>query len=70
VLVALLLFACGAETQPGPRKPPKAIVMISLDTLRADYLGLYQYRAHPTSPKLDAFAEESVVFDASMVSEP
>ena len=32
VLVALLLFACGAETQPGPRKPPKAIVMISLDT--------------------------------------
>ena len=79
-LVALLLVACSAESAPDPTAasipasaPPKSdrsIILISLDTLRADYIGLYGYRKHRTSPTLDAFARESVVFDASMVTEP
>jgi len=37
------------------------VVLISIDTLRADHLGLYGY-APPTSPRLDAFARRAVVF--------
>jgi len=39
------------------------VVLIALDTLRADHLGCYGYR-HPTSPTLDAFAAEAVVFES------
>ena len=42
------------------RKPD--IVLVTIDTLRADHLGLYGYR-RPTSPQLDAFARRAAVFD-------
>ncbi|MGE4608888.1 MAG: sulfatase [Myxococcota bacterium] len=43
-------------------------MLISIDTLRADHLGLYGY-SRPTSPGIDAFAEQAVVFeDASSTS--
>ena len=38
------------------------IILISLDTVRADRLGLYGAQRSPT-PNLDRFAEEAVVFD-------
>ena len=38
------------------------VILIALDTLRADHLGCYGYR-YPTSPTLDAFAAEAVVFE-------
>ena len=37
------------------------VVLISLDTLRADRLGCYGYE-RDTSPHLDAFAQESLLF--------
>jgi arylsulfatase A-like enzyme len=45
----------------------KNLVIISIDTLRADYLGIYQKLAGKEvdfsfSPNLDAFADQSVVF--------
>ncbi len=43
---------------------PRRVVMIFVDTLRPDHLGLYGY-ARPTSPALDAWAEDAVVFDAA-----
>jgi arylsulfatase A-like enzyme len=52
-----LVFAFGC----GEAKPPN-IVLVSLDTTRADHLGVYGY-AKPTSPKLDAFAERAVVYE-------
>jgi len=50
-------------------KPPKGIIVISLDTLRADHLGTYGYHRN-TSPHIDAFANESVVFDKAVVQAP
>lgn len=38
------------------------IIVISIDTLRADHLGCYGYK-RDTSPNIDAFAKESVLFD-------
>ncbi len=38
------------------------VVLVSIDTLRADHLGLYGH-SRPTSPHLDSLAEESIVFD-------
>jgi arylsulfatase A-like enzyme len=47
------------------RKAPLAIVYL-VDTLRADHTGVYGY-ARRTTPELDAFAGDAVVFDAAVV---
>jgi arylsulfatase A-like enzyme len=52
---ALLAAACAREA-------PRSAVLISIDTLRADHLGVYGH-ARPTSPHLDAFAAGGVVFE-------
>jgi len=39
------------------------VVMIVVDTLRADHLGTYGYTTRRTSPNLDAFARDAVRFD-------
>lgn len=51
-----LLLACAAEG------PPTGVVLVSLDTLRADRLGAWGSSAGLT-PNLDRFAAEAVVFD-------
>ena len=69
------IAACSDSDEPkGYERPPldapSAIIFVSLDTLRADYLGLYDYAKYETSPFLDSFAKESVVFENSVVVEP
>ncbi len=49
-----------ASSTPSADKPN--IVLITLDTVRADHLSLYGY-ARPTSPNLDRWARQGVVFD-------
>ncbi|MFZ5480557.1 MAG: sulfatase [Myxococcota bacterium] len=51
------LLACASAPRTGP--PP--IVLVSLDTLRADRLGAYG-NGDALTPNLDAFAAEAVVF--------
>ncbi len=48
---------------------PPNIVLISVDTLRADHLGLYGY-GRPTSPRLDAWARGAVVFEEAVAPAP
>jgi arylsulfatase A-like enzyme len=48
----------------------KQVVLITIDTLRADRLGLYGYRHRPTSPTLDTWAQSAVVFDRAMAPAP
>lgn len=45
------------------------VIVISLDTLRADHLGIYGYD-RPTSPTLDGFGSEGVVFEDATSTAP
>ena len=54
---SLLLSGCGK--QHNAKKPN--IILITLDTTRADRLGCYGYRRR-TSPNIDKLAEESVLY--------
>lgn len=48
---------------------PRHVVVVGIDTLRQDSLGTYGY-SRPTSPELDAWAGQSVVFDAAWAPAP
>ena len=58
--IAALFVVALQGCASGP-PPPVNVIVISLDTLRADRLGAYGY-ARVTSPRLDAFAERNIVF--------
>jgi arylsulfatase A-like enzyme len=60
---ALGLIACG-----GP-DAPRSLLLITVDTLRADALGAYGARGGLT-PRLDALAKEGVVFQAAYAPAP
>lgn len=61
-LCACATFAGCGESTPKLERPN--IVLITIDTLRADHLGCYGY-FRDTSPNIDAFAKESLVFDSA-----
>jgi arylsulfatase A-like enzyme/cyclophilin family peptidyl-prolyl cis-trans isomerase len=60
---ALLLAGCEEE------HVPPDVVLVVVDTLRADRLGTYGY-ARPTSPAIDALAKDSLVFDRAYANAP
>ncbi len=62
VLLALGSTLMCSEGDPAPARPGRSIIVISVDTLRADHLGCYGY-FRDTSPNLDALAKQSVFFD-------
>jgi len=49
-------------------RPP--IILISIDTLRADRLGCYGYTSHPTSPEIDRRATSATRFTTSISQAP
>jgi arylsulfatase A-like enzyme len=59
-LLAALLAAA-------PEAPPRGIVLVTIDTLRADRVGAYGY-ARPTSPFLDRLARQGVLFEQAFAS--
>ena len=65
-LVGALSGGCSGGPPPVPDGPegagPQRIILISLDTVRADHLGVYGYD-RPTSPAIDRFATSAVVFE-------
>ncbi len=50
-------------------RAPRHIVMVGIDTLRQDALGIYG-RERPTSPALDAWANQSVLFTHAWAPAP
>jgi arylsulfatase A-like enzyme len=73
-----LVVALGALAELRPRggapeaAPPAGapdVLFIVLDTLRADHLGSYGYQ-RPTTPRLDALAASSAVFERAFTTAP
>ena len=62
-LAALVFNGCGADS--GYRN----LLLISIDTLRADHLGCYGYH-RDTSPNLDRLAEQGIVFERAISQAP
>ncbi|HEX3125924.1 MAG TPA: sulfatase [Thermoanaerobaculia bacterium] len=60
-LLCVLLLGLAACSKPEPQRP-KNVILVLVDTLRADHLGTYGY-SRPTSPNVDAFARESLKFE-------
>jgi arylsulfatase A-like enzyme len=63
---ALWISACSGGGDTGP---PPHIILVIIDTIRADHMGLYGYE-HPTTPRIDALAAQSVVFDNAIATCP
>src|SRR4029434_3459178 len=71
---ALLAIACrnpGASTAGTSRLAFRdaSVVLVTIDTLRADRLGTYGSTLALT-PHLDAFAREAIVFDGAVCQTP
>ncbi len=60
------LWSC--QSGSSQKKLPN-IILLSIDTLRADRLGAYGYK-RPTTPNIDAFAKESSVFLNAVTAAP
>jgi hypothetical protein len=76
-LLVLLALGCGRKAEESAKKVqqvalPRATrgyILISIDTLRADHLGLYGY-PKPTSPFLDSLAQRATVFEEAYSQYP
>jgi arylsulfatase A-like enzyme len=72
--VVLLAIGAGvvaawvALSMRGGRRPER-IILISVDSLRSDFLGVYNPRA-ACSPRIDAFARDSLVFADAITQAP
>jgi len=65
-LLALALVACGV---PRTEEPPPHVLIILVDTLRADHTGLDGYE-RDTTPAIDALSREGTVFRAHFANAP
>ncbi len=72
-------FAVGAAVTTGVgaarstlARVPKArkIVLFTVDTLRADHLGCYGYQEADTSPAIDAWSQDAVLFERAYAPAP
>ncbi|MEQ8767543.1 MAG: sulfatase [Planctomycetota bacterium] len=66
IVLSGALTSCGQEEEP---EQPVNVVLISIDTLRPDHLGVYGYD-RDTSPRIDAIAKRAVVFDRAYSQSP
>jgi arylsulfatase A-like enzyme len=65
ITVALIATAVWMGTMPGRRESRPHVVLIVIDTLRADRLGCYGYE-RVVSPELDALSRNGVRFERAM----
>ena len=63
-VVLLLAGVSGCSLQPASRP---SVILITVDTLRADHLGCYGY-PRDTSPTIDAFSREGILFERVVTS--
>jgi arylsulfatase A-like enzyme len=70
-IATMCATACGSgqDARNVEPSPPPLTILISIDTLRPDHLGVYGY-SRPTSPRIDAFASRAVVFENASSTSP
>jgi arylsulfatase A-like enzyme len=66
-IVVVTAVAC--DRLPAPTSPPRNVVLVLIDTLRADHLGAYGYE-RPTSPFIDTLAADGVLFENAVSAAP
>ena len=67
-VLALVLALCALGCAESAA-PPRGVVLVVVDTLRADRLGVHGYQ-RPTSPRLDALAADGVLFRQAVSPAP
>src|SRR6476620_4748525 len=66
----MTLAACTRQPPPVPPPPaPRRVVLVTIDTLRADHVGVSGYGAART-PTLDRLARDGVRFDRAYATAP
>ncbi|HEY4596389.1 MAG TPA: sulfatase-like hydrolase/transferase, partial [Thermoanaerobaculia bacterium] len=68
---AILLAACNHNNAPGSPDVPKGtpVILISIDTLRADHLPAYGYKAVET-PTIDALRRDGILYEHAYSTTP
>jgi choline-sulfatase len=69
LLVVSLATACSRQQPPPPVEPPRHLILITIDTLRADRVGAYGY-SHARTPNMDALAKRGARFDRTYATAP
>ena len=62
LLALTLAFGCGPRARSAPEFPGAPVILISIDTLRADHLPAYGYSQLAT-PNIDALQRDSILFE-------
>ena len=65
IVVTLVGSACGSR----PAGDSPVVILISIDTLRVDHVGIYGYE-RSTTPNIDAFFGEASVFENATTPAP
>ena len=60
-----LALALLAATPPAPAAPPRSLLLITLDTTRADHIGCYG-ATNAATPNIDALARRGTRFDQAL----
>jgi arylsulfatase A-like enzyme len=68
-IVVSMLAACGYPPAGAAAEEPSSVILIIIDTVRADHLGCYGYR-RDTSPNLDAFSKDCILFRNAISAAP
>lgn len=68
-LASFLVLCAACNGSPKYEKGAPDVYLVIIDALRADHLGVYGY-PHPTSPRMDALAKRSLVFDKAHPTAP
>ncbi|MEP0847196.1 MAG: sulfatase [Phycisphaerae bacterium] len=69
VLAAALPAGCTSGPPPRSEDPRPNVILVTLDTVRADHLSAYGY-SRRTSPNLDAFALGATRYEQAMATAP
>lgn len=68
-ILVVIIGASGMVMSRRDVKPGPDVILISVDTLRADHLGAYGYQ-RPTSPNIDSLAQNAVLFENAYSQAP